>query len=199
MTDSTKHIELFKGIGHGEDAAFRQVFRYYAPRLHPFILKIVKADAVAEGIVQQVFLKLWEHREQVALKDDPSSWLFTVAANLSFNYLKKIAVQQRYVDHIKQTMADASHTPDAEKILAAKEDQHVLHNAIAQLPTQRQYIFKLSRIEGLSHKEIADKLQISPFTVKNQLIAALGFLRKQLQKNDVLLLITLINLPFGYF
>ncbi|MBO9565352.1 MAG: RNA polymerase sigma-70 factor [Niastella sp.] len=199
MSGSVKHIKLFDLIGKGDEIAFQQVFRHYTPRLHPFIFKVVKSEPVAEGIVQQVFLKLWENRVQVASKSDPSAWLFTVAAHLSFNYLKKMSVQQRYIDYVKRTMEEGANTPEAEKILSSKENQGVLYRAIEQLPPQRQYIFKLSRIEGLTHKEIAEKLQISPITVKNQLVAALDFLRKQLQKNDALLLIMLSNLHYQFF
>lgn len=193
---SDLNIDLFRSIGDGDDIAFRQVFRYYTPRLYSFTLRIVKSDTVAEGLVQQAFLKLWEQRAQVALKENPSSWLFTVAANLSFNYLKKMSHQQRYIEHVKRRLADPGDVPDAELILSLKDKKGMLYQAIDKMPPQRQYIFKLSRLSGLTHKEIGEKLQISPMTVKNQLVAALHFLRNQLRKDDLVALLPLVLLPF---
>jgi RNA polymerase sigma-70 factor (family 1) len=194
-----KHIKLFELVGKGDETAFREIFHYYTPRLNPFIFKIVKSGPVAEGIVQDVFIKLWLHREQVAQKDDPSSWLFTVAANLAFNYLKKVSTQQRYIEYIKSAIAESNDMPEAEHLLISKDNHAALHTAVEKLPPQRQRIFKLSRMEGLSYKEIAEKLDISPFTVKNQLVAALDYIRKYLKKTDAFFIISLYTLPYFSF
>lgn len=199
MSGSTTHIDQFILIARGDERAFQHVFRYYTPRLHQFILKIVKKESVAEGVVQHVFLKLWEHREEVALKDNPSSWLFTVAAHLSFNYLKRMSVQQRYIDFVKRAMAEGGNREEVEGIIAFKESRGILYKAIEQLPPQRQNIFKLSRMEGLSHKEIAARLQISPLTVKNQLVAALDYLRKEMKKINTLFIVLLLHANGQFF
>jgi RNA polymerase sigma-70 factor (ECF subfamily) len=136
-------------------------------------------------------MKLWLNREEVAQKDDPSSWLFTVASNQAFNYLKKMSNSQRYIDYVKRESHQQVSQPEAEQHLTLKEKQAAYHHALDRLPQQRRIIFRMSREQLLTHKEIAEKLQISPFTVKNQLIAALGFLRKHLHRNDALFLIGL--------
>jgi RNA polymerase sigma-70 factor (family 1) len=193
---SAKHIELFGLIGKGDETAFRDIFHYYTPRLNPFIFKIVKSGPVAEGIVQDVFMKLWLHREEVAQKEDPSSWLFTVAANLAFNYLKKMSTQQRYIEYVKSVIVENSDISEAEQLLISKDNHAALFTAVEKLPPQRQRIFKLSRMEGLTHKEIAEKLDISPFTVKNQLVAALDHIRKYLKRTDTFFIISLSSLHY---
>ena len=196
MPISAKHIELFGLISKGDETAFRDIFHYYTPRLNPFIFKIVKSGPVAEGIVQDVFMKLWLHREEVARKEDPSSWLFTVAANLAFNYLKKMSTQQRYIEYVKSVIVENSDISEAEQLLISKDNHAALFTAVEKLPPQRQRIFKLSRMEGLTHKEIAEKLDISPFTVKNQLVAALDHIRKYLKRTDTFFVISLSSLHY---
>lgn len=191
MSSPFIHIDLFNRIGKGDESAFRDIFHIYTPRLHSFIYKIVKSSTATENLIQDVFMKLWLNREEVAHKDDPSSWLFTVASHQAFNYLKKMSNSQRYIDYVKRESLQPASQPEAELQLILKEKQAAYHQALDQLPQQRRIIFRMSREQLLTHKEIAEKLQISPFTVKNQLIAALGFLRKHLHRNDALFLVGL--------
>lgn len=172
--------ELFLQIADGDENAFRKVFHSFNQRLFPYVLNIVKSSTVAEEIVQEVFLKLWTNRQAVAAMDNPVAWLFTVAANQSFTYLKRISTEQRVIDKIKQSM-HASENPTDEYIFF-NESKTILQKAVGELPAQRQVIYKLSREEGLNHQQIADQLNLSPNTVKNQLVSALRTIREQLQK-----------------
>jgi RNA polymerase sigma-70 factor (ECF subfamily) len=192
-----EHIELFQRIAHGDEAAFRDIFHIFTPRLHVFLYRIVKSNSITEGLIQDVFMKLWLNKEEVAQKDDPASWLFTVAANHAFNHLKKMSTKQRYIEYIKREMA-VDTPPEAEESLALKESREAFYEALDKLPQQRRLIFTMSRVQGLSHKEIAVKLQISPFTVKNQVIAALDFMRKHLHRKDAYLVIG-INMLYKTF
>jgi RNA polymerase sigma-70 factor (family 1) len=192
-----EHIELFQRIGQGDEAAFRDVFHIFTPRLHVFLYRIVKSASVTEGLIQDVFMKLWLNKEDVAQKDDPSSWLFTVAANQAFNHLKRMSTKQRYIEYVKKEMT-VDTPPEAEEALTLKESREAFYDALEKLPQQRRLIFTMSRVEGLTHKEIAVKLQISPFTVKNQVIAALDFMRKHLHKSSACLMIAM-NMAYETF
>ncbi len=185
---------LFMQIADGDENAFREVFHSFNQRLFPYVLNIVKSSAVTEEIVQEVFLKLWTNRQAVAEMDNPVAWLFTVAANQSFTYLKRISTEQRIIDKIKQSMRTSENPTD--EYIFFNESKIILQKVVGELPAQRQVIYKLSREEGLNNQQIADQLNLSPNTVKNQLVSALRTIREQLQKTAGALFLFLLYLSF---
>ncbi|MEC5143669.1 RNA polymerase sigma-70 factor [Chitinophaga sp. 212800010-3] len=172
--------ELFQKIADGEEIAFRQLFHEYNARLLPFIYKICKSDVIAEELVQEVFLRVWVNRRELADMEKPASWIFRVASNLSLSYLRALSGKERKLLNI-----DAAPEPPSENMLeqlTMKELQLLIEKGVAQLPPRRQQIFRLSRQEGLNHKEIADKLELSQNTVKDQLVIALKFIREYIHR-----------------
>lgn len=182
MQDHSNNSELFIQLAAGDEHAFRQVFHYYTPRLQPFVFNIVKSAVITEEIVQDVFMKLWINRHEVAAKDNPPSWLFTVAAHQSLSFLRRMSVERRYIDSVKIQMQEAGQLNPAEDQLLLKEGEYLANRAIDSLPPQQKLIYMLSRHEGLSHLQIAEQLQISPNTVKNHIVTAVRTLRKILGK-----------------
>ncbi|MBV4359253.1 RNA polymerase sigma-70 factor [Pinibacter aurantiacus] len=182
MQEALMHNELFVRLAAEDEQAFRQLFHYYTPRLQPFVFSIVKSDAVAEEIVQDVFLRLWTNRESVARKDNPSSWLFTVASNLSISYLRKKSIERRFIEKVKEEMVELRQQNMIEEEMFLRENQELLKRAIDTLSPQQKLAYTLSRNEGLAHKEIAERLGISPNTVKNHIVNAVhsitDFIRK---------------------
>jgi RNA polymerase sigma-70 factor (ECF subfamily) len=174
-------LSLFRNLATGDEQDFRRVFHYYNARLFPFILKVVKEEEPARELVQDTFLKLWLHRESVSAMDNPSSWLFRVASNLAISYLRTKAAQQR------RDIASIQGDTEGEQLhiesgIDAKKLQVIIDEAIDQLPDRRKEIYKLSRLAGLSHKQIAEKLQLSQSTVKNQVVDALKFIEEQIRR-----------------
>lgn len=186
IQDRDTNTALFAELAKGNEMAFRQLFHYYTPRLLPFVFSIVKSEAVAEEIVQDVFLKLWTNRHAIAQKEAPSSWLFTIAANQSLTFLRRMSVEKRYIDTIKVQIEDAWLQNPTENQLFLREDEALLKKALDTLPPQQKLIYTLSRQEGLSHKEIADQLKISPNTVKNHLVTAIRTLREFIRKSGII-------------
>ncbi|MET6996539.1 RNA polymerase sigma factor [Chitinophaga defluvii] len=187
--------ELFQRVADGDENAFREIFHEYNARLLPFILKICKSPLIAEEIVQEVFLRVWINREDLANMDQPVSWLYKVAANLAISYLRKEAVNEKKLLHLATTSAPARN--DVIDKLTTKEIQLLIEKAARQLPPRRQQIYRLSRQDGLNHKEIAEKLSLSQNTVKDQLVIALKYIREYIRKESgvsisVLLLLSLL-------
>lgn len=187
-------IALFRQIAEGNESAFRQVYYHYYRQLHGFLLHIVKSEPVAEEIVQETFARLWENRVSLAEKGYSAPWLFRVGANLGYDHLKKAANEAKLYTILSQAPTDLMTNNVADHI-ATIQGNDLLERAISQLPAQRQAIFRLSRMEGLNHQEIADKLQISPNTVKNQLVTALKAVR-QFMENAAHLLLKFILIFF---
>lgn len=173
--------ELFQRIANSDETAFEQIFHAYNERLLPFVGAITKSTSAAEEIVQEVFLRLWLHRASLANMEEPAAWLTRVASNLSLSYLKRVATYSRILQTIKPeetlTETDPATTLDTKKIAELVAD------AVAQLPAKRQQIYRLSREKGFTRQEIADSLQLSESTVKNQLTAALKFIQEYITTN----------------
>jgi RNA polymerase sigma-70 factor (ECF subfamily) len=172
--------QLFALVARGDEAAFEVFFHRYTAKLFPFLLSMVKADGVAREIIQESFLKLWLNREKLAGIDNPGGWIRTVAMNTAYNHLRSKARYEKYL----ATLPDSEPTEDLELIIDARYAKEQIARAVEQLPPKRRQVFELSRYEGLSRAEIADRLQISEFTVRNQLREALQSIQEYLRKNN---------------
>lgn len=155
---------------------FTAYFRAYETPLYYFALKTVQSELLARDIIQEVFIKLWSIREQFDQIHNMEDYLYRMVRNKVLDVLRQLANDRRLrADYFEGRSWEESTIYDT---ISAKEYEIALAEAINQLPPQRRLIYQLSQVEGRSRKEIADELAISPSTVKNQLTAALSFLRK---------------------
>jgi len=174
-------------VSEGNVAAFRRLFDAYNKRLYAVALKMTKSAYAAEEITQEIFTSLWENRANLASVDNPTAYIFTVAYNKTFRYLKAIAADTRLLTSLESRLSNAHN--DTQEWLDVNETRSLIDAVVKTLSPQRQQIFKLSREEGLSHKEIADQLHISPLTVKKQMVIALRNIRSGLARIAPLLAI----------
>jgi len=171
--------ELFAGLARGDERCFETIYRHYSDRLFPFVDKMVRSRTLTEEIVQDIFVQIWINRHLLENVQFPTSYLFNIAANKTLTYLKRIAANQKLVDKLAAGALDYSN--ETEEQLIVKESTRIIELAVASLPEQRRLIWELSRNEGLSHKQIAERLGISPSTVNNQLGHALQHVRAFLE------------------
>lgn len=171
--------ELIGALKRGDIKAFDELYHLYKIRTYYFILKIVKLKEETEGLVQDVFIKLWENRSKINEDETLRLWLFKVAYNLSIDRLRKLSHNKEYIDYLKHSPNNGN--LDTEKAVNYSILQEHLEGVISTLPEQRQKIYILSRNEGMSNKEIAEELNISTNTVENQMVSALKVIRKSLQ------------------
>lgn len=186
-------MELFVSISKGDEAAFTQVFYHYEPRIYPFVFNLTGSQVIAEEVVQEVFIKLWNKREMAADIQNPRAYIFRMAANKVTNHLRTLARKAKAENYLTALQNDEHNA--TEEAVQLKEMQQLISQAVEQLPPQRKLIYKLSRQEGLKNEEIAIKLNLSLSTVKNQLSTALNAIREHLQKypGGVLLLLILLK------
>lgn len=180
------------GIHHlsaDSSALFENVFKTHFKGLHAYAFSILKDDATAEEIVQNVFYKLWEKKDKITIESSLAAYLYKAVYYESLNFLKHVKVKEVYQAHITR----GNTSGDTMDTLALKELQQKIDVAINQLPEQCRTIFQLSRYEGLKYKVIADKMGISIKTVENQMGKALKTLRTKLMEYLPLLLL-IINL-----
>lgn len=184
---------LFKAIADGDEAAYTQIFHLYTPRLLPFILKITRDEHLAREMLQETFLRLWTKRDQLPEIAKPASWLFRIAANSCLTYLRTQATRHRLQDKV-QEKTPSQHYSSAVEVLESKEMALLIRQAVEALPARRQEIYRLSREQGLSHQQIAEQLQLSLSTVKNQLGYSVKFIQEYLHQATGLSLAIIVAL-----
>lgn len=168
-------LELFMRLRTGESAALDELFRRYYVDLCRVALRFVKNEQEAEDIVQELFVSIWEKRD--TQRDDlgaVGAYLRRAARNRSLNFLRdrrRIPVDD---GEVPVTIASGELADDS---LNQDELRGRIHRAIDALPERCRLVFVMSKIEDMSHKEIAAALDISPKTVENQMTRAYRYLR----------------------
>lgn len=175
MTDEL----IFDNIKRGDEQAFERLFRRYYQPMMRFIWGYVKSEAIAEELVQELFLKFWEQRQKITIKRSVKSYLYTSARNMSLDYLKHKEVENAWEKEKKALHLDTTPESVIEKNLHNKMILEEVEKAIQALPERRRLIFILSRYEDMTYKEIAKFLDISVNTVETQISRALSALRSQ--------------------
>ena len=185
--------EIIQLLKRRDGSGFELVFKHYFKNLYKYALAILREHDQAEEIVQNVFVKLWEKKEELEIRENMDNYLYRAVHNESLNYLKHLKVRSAYQAFIMRR--PPPHAPDnlPEKITLSELERR-LEKAILELPEQCRLIFRLSRSEELRYKEIADKLSLSVKTVENQMGKALKLLRMKLADFLPLIIIILIIL-----
>lgn len=144
-----------------------------------FAATYVKDLAIAEELVQDVFIKVWEKKNELTFNDQLKSYLYTSTKNHCFNYLtkRKIEIKEQDSETLYNTKGEA---PNPLENLTQKETKAKIQAGIQQLPDKCKRVFLLSRNEGMTYKEIAKFLGVSVKTVENQMGYTLKFLREYL-------------------
>ena len=170
---------LLASLKKGNRAAFEAIFDLYENRLYYFVFSITKSEYATEEILQEVFIKIWTKKETIDPKRSFESFIFTIAKNLTYNYLRNIANQQSLKEEYWKNISSLNEETKDSILLAEYED--IVHDILQQIPTQKRSIYILSKQQGKSNKEIADILGITQKTVKNHLWKTLQIIRAQLE------------------
>lgn len=184
----------FERLAQGDEEAFGEIVHYIYRKLFPFVVSLVKSEEEANDLLQEVFLKIWVHRSSFSSINNPMGWIYTVIANTASNHIR---ARLRQEVRIKEYRQRVSSVEVMEEQLDAKFTQTLIDDAVNSLPPKKKQVFLLSKKEGLSRKEIAERLNVSENTVRNQLSDAVQFLRERLNYNgDLSLPVFLILYSF---
>jgi len=180
--------ELLEKLKGGDTFAFEVLFYKYRNKIKGFATRLVPTQIDPDEIVQEVFVKIWLKKEYIDPEKNFQSYLFSIAKNLVLDHLKSAVNRKLYFveEHFRQ---DITSEEDAEIQFPADSEERML-NLIQQIPERRREIFCLNRFDGLSYKQIAERLNITENTVDSQIRNSLTFLRKEFRKIATLLFLS---------
>lgn len=169
--------KLLYELSQGNELAFTKLYNEYKNVVFSTALKITKSKILAEEVVQDVFLKIWQNHENLAEITNIENYLFIISRNHIFDMIKKIARDTSLAIDSNYKSTSTNDTEDA-----IKDDQYnvILNQIVDQLPPQQQKIYKMAKWDGLSHQKIGEDLGISTETVKKHMAQALKFVRTKI-------------------
>ncbi len=194
-------FQLIERLRDGDRAAFGELYARHWECCIKYSSLLV-GSSQAEDAVQEVFVKLWRNRSTLVACESLRPYLLRSVYNTSMNILRNNGVKETYKNkyaHQIDLLASSQYDPDKCSIITelfAKEVQSSIDEAIDRLPERCQAIFRMSYIHGMSHKDIAEKLEISISTVDNQIYKALKLIRAYIPKEYMAILALLVSLNF---
>jgi len=173
--DEKQVLEL---LSTGSQTAFVQLYDQYRPFIYNTSLKLVKSHELAKEVLQEVFMDVWNRRETINRVVSIKSYLYGMTRNIVFDHLKEkanmLAISREFAYGMK-------HENSTEKAMLDKQYEELLNEAVNQLPPQQKLVFRLAKVEGLSHEAIAKQLSLSRLTVKAHMKQALQSIRLRLE------------------
>lgn len=169
--------EIIEDFVSGSHEAFHEIFKLFYPKVYAFVRGFIKDLDDSEDLTQIVFIKLWDKRAVFCNVHHFDSYLFMLAKYTVFNYIAANKVSRFATEDEIPELSDGF-TPHDE--LTAKDLQLLIDMVVNEMPPKRKMIYQLSRVEGLSNEQIAEKLGIQKKTVENHLNIALNELREAL-------------------
>ena len=153
---------------------------------------MIKSPILAQEIAQEIFIKIWRHRESLSAIDQPESYILTIAARHTLDQIKKRLNEHKMLQRFSAGLSPTHNEP--EELLLLKDTEELIQRAVDQLPPQQKSVYLLSRRQGMSYDEIGRELNISPNTVRNHLVKALAAIRIWLEQQDRLPLVVVVCL-----
>ena len=173
--------ELLHPIKLDNKASLERIYKQYWSKLYIYAFNVLHEREICEDIVQEIFIDLWTRRNDILIFD-LNSYLYRSAKFQIFNHFRKSKYKKQLL--MKFDLIEEQYKID--ELYEKEELKTHINEVISKLPEQRRIIFQMSRHEGLSNKEISEKLSISLQTVKNQISESIKFIRKSM-KNIYLL------------
>ncbi|MDO8998433.1 MAG: RNA polymerase sigma-70 factor [Bacteroidota bacterium] len=158
---------------------YEELFKSNHKKLCNTAYRITHDKDSAKDIVQNVFLKLWDKRNEINIGTSIEGYLYKSTSNASINYLETNKRHLSYVKEIKFTASASEET--ASKNITLKELESLIEQSLLTLPPKCRAIFILNRYDGMRYKQIAEHLDISVNTVENQMVKALSIMREELK------------------
>ncbi|KAA8476598.1 RNA polymerase sigma-70 factor (ECF subfamily) [Arcticibacter tournemirensis] len=180
---------LLKRVSTGDPDAFRILYEHYSPSVYSFIRKYLRSSELSDDICQNVFVKIWEQREQMSSVLDFSAWVFTIAKRQSLDFLKRAATEQSAMNIILQNYPSDNDRLDSAYQL--EEYMNFIEKVLLRMPPQTQHVFNLCRQQSKSYEEAASELGVTRNAIKKHMVRSMKIL-KEAAENELGISFTLL-------
>jgi len=190
LFEDTELQYLLAQLRNNDERAFSKLYSTCFRPIYRRIFSLVKDEAIADELVQDLFLKLWQKREDVDPQQSFEAYLFTIAQHLVYDHFRRIAKDKRLAARLLLNATDYYLHSDI--LLETKESRELLQKAIDQLSPQRREVFTRCKIEGKTYEETSLELGISVPTVNSHMTQSMKLVREYLLKNQDIVLVFLL-------
>ncbi len=187
--EDAKEKKLLLSLKNGDSNALSSLYDLYVDQLYFFVLKTAKSPELAEDVLQDVFIKIWENRSSIDPTKTVKPYLYTVARRHLLNLLKRASHEKVIIDKIKQYTPLSERSTDIQLDFA--ETNTILNDALDQLGPRSRAVFVLCKLEGLTYKQVADQMGIAEGTVNSQVVKATKSIKKYFNLRELLLILIL--------
>lgn len=169
---------LLSLMKESDQRAFTELYTRHWEQMATYVLRVIRSDAEAQDIVQEVFISLWKRRETLDIPGPLAAYLLRSVRNLALRYIEKNITKNNFLKGFSRHLSgfDFSEVDPLE----ARELEAKIDHAVQSLPPKMREIFLLSRMENLSYRDIAERLGIADTTVKKQVSNALKSIRRDI-------------------
>ncbi|HZK95119.1 MAG TPA: RNA polymerase sigma-70 factor [Prolixibacteraceae bacterium] len=177
---------ILKGLSIGDEETYIFLFREYYVSLCAYSRRYVGRKDIAEEIVSDTFLKIWENRKRLEINASIKAYLFHAVCNNSLNFLRKLKAENNLGEYFKETSSEnlgfevTSEEIEEQSLIMENMNQKI-EEAVNLLPEQQQKAFRLKRMEGRKTKEVAEIMGLSVKTIEMHLSKATLHLRQNLK------------------
>ncbi|SHL96286.1 RNA polymerase sigma factor [Mucilaginibacter sp. OK098] len=157
-------------LRNGNERAFTYFYERHSLIIYRKIKKMVKVDVLADELMQDVFVRLWDKRHLIDPEKPLKSYLFLIAQNLVYDFYRKLGREERLQSEVMKAFTETYlHT---EEEVFARETQDILNKAVEHLPPQQQLVFRLCKLEGKTYEQVSQELGISTATINTHIVRA---------------------------
>lgn len=181
--------DLLQRLAAADGEAFRQIYDRYWKTVYQAALRYLRSPDLADDVVQEIFCALWDRREHFVHVEKLENYLVSMAHHHIYGLFRKWAAETRNRKEYTETLELS--VDDADFPVRSRQYEDILDQLVDRLPPQQKQIFRMAREEGMTHEAIAKELNLSQGTVKNHMVRALQFLRRNLSPHVGLYLLIL--------
>lgn len=190
-TDYVQHTDQFllQQLTHDDQKAFTAIYQRYWKTLFREAMNVLRSQREAEDCVQELFVSLWKRRQALSVSSSLKAYLQTAVRYQCIDRIEREMIRGGYLEDFTSYLAEHHSMPTIEEELYARDLAANIDQVMDKMPGKMREVFRLSRQEHLTHREIADRLQISEETVKKQIYLALKILKSHLGDASLAMLI----------
>lgn len=189
--DPIDEKELLLRLKGGDKAAFEKIYGLYSLRIYSNITRLVQDEDVAEDLLQDLFTKVWDQRQDIDPGRSFLSYLFTCSRNMVYNYLRRVSIEKQaalYLSRVNTELYD-----HVEQHVDYLQTDAAFRSAVQLLPEQRRKVYTMCKLDGLTYEEAAQSLGISRSAVKDHIVKANRFIGNHMKGLDSTYMVLLLS------